>query len=69
MILGLIYSFFQLPSGKLVQVRKVSKLEPEDTQPAALVRYVNDDGELSPGEFHLSVRFLMQKARKVMSLA
>ena len=56
-----LYKRFVLPSHKMVEVRKVE----EGQRPECVVREVNDDNELSPGEFNLTLQFLLTQAREV----
>lgn len=56
-----LYKRFRMPSGKLLEVRRVQ----EGERPEVVVREVNDDDELSPGEFVLSLRFLLGHGKEV----
>lgn len=56
-----LYKRFRMPSGKLLEVRRVE----EGAHPEVVVREVNDDDELSPGEFNLSLRFILAHGREV----
>lgn len=50
---------FSLPSGKLVEVRRIH----DGDKPEVAVREVNDDDELAPGEFNLTLSFLLTRTR------
>jgi hypothetical protein len=57
----LLYTWFLLPSGRMVEVRKITG----DHKPVVVVRYVNDNGELAHGEFVLLLSFLVQHGKAV----
>lgn len=59
-----LYQRFRLPSGKLVEVRKVA----DGNRPEVIVREVNGDNELSAHEFYLRLDFLLQRATPVRNL-
>jgi hypothetical protein len=50
-----LYKRFKL-NGKLLEVRRVE----DGDRPEVVVRYVNDDNELSANEFNLTLRFLLK---------
>ena len=57
-----LYKRFALPkTGKLIEVRKVE----EGQRPEVVVREVNDDDELSPGEYNFTLEFLLKHGREV----
>ena len=59
-----LYKRFQL-NGKLIEVRRV-----EDGQnPEVVIRYVNDDDELSAHEVSLTLRFLLKYGKQVRRLS
>ncbi|GHC72804.1 hypothetical protein GCM10007320_08930 [Pseudorhodoferax aquiterrae] len=57
-----LYKRFEFPwNGKTVEVRRIT----DGLRPEAVVREVNQDNELSPGEYNLRLEFLLQRARAV----
>jgi hypothetical protein len=56
-----LYKRFLLPSGKMIEVRKVQ----DGTRPECVVREVNTDDQLSQGEYNLRLDFLLQRAKAV----
>ena len=59
-----LYKRFQL-NGRLIEVRRV-----EDGQnPEIIIRYVNDDDELSTNEVALTLRFLLKYGKQVRRLS
>lgn len=59
-----LYRRFELPSTKVVEVRKVS----EGTRPEVVVREVDENNRLSFHEFDLRLDFLLQRGREVPKL-
>lgn len=68
--------WWRLPSGQVVEIRRVRMLDlplPVDAAPGttpaefaeAVIRYLNNDGAMAPGEFHLSCAFLTKRATRV----
>lgn len=56
-----LYQWWRLPSGQIVELRKIEG----QRAPECTVRNVNEDGELAPGEYVLTLRFLVTHGRKV----
>lgn len=56
-----LYRRFTLPSKMLIEVRRVE----EGAHPEVVVREVNDDDELSPGEFNLKLEFVAKYGKEV----
>ncbi|WP_017760682.1 hypothetical protein [Pseudacidovorax intermedius] len=57
----MLYSWWKLPSGQVVELRKISG----EHNPEVVVRNVNSDGEMAQGEYNLSLRFLVTRAKRV----
>lgn len=57
----LLYTWWQLPSGQVVELRKIVG----EHNPEVVVRNVNDDGEMAAGEYCLTLRFLVTRAKRV----
>lgn len=55
-----LYSRFRL-NGKILEVRRIE----DGDRPEVVVRYVNDDDELSSNEFNLTLRFLLAYGKQV----
>lgn len=56
-----LYDWWLLPSGQIVELRKISG----EHNPEVVVRNVNSDGEMAPGEYCLTLRFLVTRAKRV----
>ncbi|WP_213956310.1 hypothetical protein [Variovorax sp. dw_954] len=56
-----LYQWWELPSGQCVELRRIVGHH----NPEAVVRNVNADGEMAPGEYVLTLRFLVTHGRKV----
>lgn len=54
------YKRFILPSGKVVEVRRVE----QGANPEAVVREVNENDQLAPREDTLTLRFLLNHCKK-----
>lgn len=61
-----IYSWWRLASGNIVELRRFQTVE---GQPQCVVRDVNADGEMAPGEYVLTLRFLRAHGKPVMRAA
>ena len=59
-----LYKRFRL-NGRLVEVRRVE----DGVRPEVVVRYVNDNDELSANEFNLTLRFLLMFGQQVRVMA
>ena len=57
-----IYKPFILPSGKVVEVRRIE----QGTNPEAVVREVNENDQLAPREDTLTLRFLLTHCKKAL---
>lgn len=53
--------WLQLPSGRMIEVRKVIG----DSNPDVEVRYLDEDGTRATGSFFLRLSFLLANGRKV----
>lgn len=58
-----VYSWWRLPSQQIVEVRRLLTV---DGHAECVVRNVNDDAELAPWEYTLTLRFLRAHAKPVM---
>lgn len=56
-----LYQWWKLPSGQVVEVRRILGT----SAPECVVRNVNEDGEMAAGEYCLTLRFLVTRAKKV----
>lgn len=56
-----LYQWWKLPSGQVVEVRRIVGT----SAPECVVRNLNDDGEMASGEYNLTLRFLVTRAKKV----
>jgi hypothetical protein len=56
-----LYKRFRMPSGNLLEVRRVT----DGAHPEVVVRKVDENDKLSPGEFNLTLRFLLAYGREV----
>lgn len=56
-----LYQWWKLPSGQVVEVRRIVGAG----TPECVVRNVNTDGEMAAGEYSLTLRFLVTRAKKV----
>lgn len=57
-----IYKRFILPSGKVVEVRRIE----QGSNPEAVVREVNENDQLAPREDTLTLRFLLTHCKKAL---
>ncbi|MNX93674.1 hypothetical protein D3C86_1258690 [compost metagenome] len=55
------YSWWTLPSGQIVEARRIVG----EHHPEVVVRNVNKDGELAPGEYQLTLTFLVRHGKQV----
>ena len=53
--------WFRLPSAKLVQVCAING----DRHPEVVLRYLDAEGAMAPGEFQLSLQFMLKHTRRV----
>lgn len=60
------YGWWRLASGAIVELRR---FQTEEGQAQVVVRTINEDGEMSPGEFVLTLRFLRMHGKPVMRAA
>lgn len=61
-----VYSWWRLPSGKVVEIRRIVNDGPVKGRGVeCVVRDVGEDGELAPGEYSLTLRFLCMHASPV----
>lgn len=56
-----LYQWWRLPSGQVVEVRRIEGV----SAPECVVRNLNDDGEMASGEYSLTLRFLVTRAKRV----
>ena len=56
-----LYGWWQLPSGAVVEVRKITG----ESNPECVVRRLNADAEMEPGEFVLRLSFLAKHGKQV----
>lgn len=56
-----VYSWWTLPSGQVVEVRKIEG----EHQPEVVVRNINENSELAPGEYRLRLSFLVRHGKQV----
>lgn len=56
-----LYQWWKLPSGQVVELRRITG----QRNPEVIVRNINQDGEMAPGEYSLTLRFLVNHAQKV----
>lgn len=62
---GYVYNWWQLASGRIVQICKLWHCA-ETGRVIATVRYIeNEDGDLSPGSFDMALRAITHYARRV----
>ena len=62
-----VYSFWQLPSSQIVQIRSfIHPTETEGRGVECVVRNVNDDAQLAHGEYSLTLAFIAQHGKPVM---
>lgn len=54
--------WFRLPSGKVVEV--CGTKGPRHVE--VVLRYLDDDGAMAPGEFQLSLEFLLKHGKRVV---
>jgi hypothetical protein len=55
------YSWWLLPSGQLIEVRKIEG----EHQPEVVVRNINENSEMAPGEYKLRMAFLVRFGKQV----
>lgn len=56
-----LYQWWKLPSGQVVELRRIVGQH----TPECVVRNINADGEMAPGEYVLTLRFLVAHGRRV----
>jgi hypothetical protein len=56
-----LYQWWKLPSGQVVELRRIVGQH----NPEVVVRNVNENGEMAPGEYVLTLRFLVNHGQKV----
>lgn len=56
-----LYQWWKLPSGQIVELRRIVGQH----NPEVVVRNVNENGEMAPGEYQLALRFLVNHGQKV----
>ncbi|CAN7472595.1 hypothetical protein LJR130_003819 [Variovorax sp. LjRoot130] len=56
-----LYQWWKLPSGQVVELRRIAGQH----NPEVTVRNVNENGEMAPGEYVLTLRFLVNHGQKV----
>ncbi len=57
----ILYGWYEMPSGQIAELRRIVGTH----NPEVVVRYVNSDGEMAPGEHHHTLRFLVTRCRFV----
>jgi hypothetical protein len=55
------YSWWTLPSGQLIEVRRIEG----EHQPEVVVRNINENSEMAPGEYRLRLAFLVRFGKQV----
>ena len=56
-----LYQWWSLPSGQVVELRRIAGQQ----NPECTVRNINAEGEMAPGEYVLTLRFLVKHGKKV----
>jgi len=56
-----LYQWWTLPSGQVVEVRKIEG----EHQPEVVVRNINENSEMAPGEYKLRLTFLVRFCKQV----
>lgn len=56
-----LYQWWRLPSNQIVEIRRIAGA----ANPECVVRNINADGEMSHGEYALSLRFIVLYGEQV----